>query len=293
MSFSAEVKAELSKVINTNKHCRNSELAAMFQYGGEMGRLSTDNYTIGFQSENKNVIKKGFTLLKKTFNIDFDKNISEQQLISFVKSINWLEEKVSDYLIKKDCCKRAYIRGAFLCIGSVSDPTKGYHLEFVCADEEQAVYLKQLIATFSIEGKIIERKEHYVLYFKESAQIIGLFNVMEAHISQHKIEELRSIKEVRNTVNRRINCEMANINKMVSAASKQKADIELIEQAQGISSLPDSLYDIAILRLEYPDITLKELGELLEPPVGKSGVNHRLRKIADIADKIREQQYNG
>lgn len=290
MSFSAQVKEELANILGNHKHCRKAELVGMFQYGGQIGRLESDCYTVGFHSENAEVLKKGFTLLSKTFNISIDKNLSEKELFSFLEEMNSIERQSLENVTNRTCCKRAFIRGAFLAAGSMSDPEKGYHLEFVCEEMEQARLLHNLIATFGIETKIMERKLHYVVYMKEGAAIVDLLNVMEAHIALMELENLRIIKEMRNSVNRRVNCETANINKTVSAAAKQVEDIRYIEAHKGLSSLPDNLYEMALIRLEHPEAALKELGELLDPPVGKSGVNHRLRKISEFADKLREKE---
>lgn len=289
MSFSKRVKEELSGLWSNHKHCRNAELVALFHYGGQIGRVESDAYTLGFHSENEEVLKKGFTLLSKAFNINMDKNLSESELFAFLEQVNKVEEETLENITKKNCCKRAFIRGAFMAVGSMSDPEKGYHLEFVCEEEEQAKLLHNIIASFGIDTKIVERKEHYIVYMKEGTAIVDLLNVMEAHISLMELENLRILKEMRNSINRRVNCETANINKTVSAATKQVEDIRYIEAKKGLNSLPDSLYEMAIVRLEHPDAALKELGELLVPPVGKSGVNHRLRKISEYADRLREK----
>ncbi len=289
MSFSAKVKEELANVWSNHRHCRKAELVGLFHYGGQIGRLESDCYAIGFHSENAEVLKKGFTLLSKAFNIKADQNMSEAQLFSFLKQVNTIEKETLENITNQSCCKRAFIRGAFLAIGSMSDPEKGYHLEFVCEEEEQAKLLHNVIASFEIETKIMERKDHYVVYMKEGSAIVDLLNVMEAHISLMELENLRILKEMRNSINRRVNCETANINKTVSAAAKQVEDIRYIEAQKGLSSLPDTLYEMALVRLEHPDAALKELGELLVPPVGKSGVNHRLRKISEYAEKLREK----
>lgn len=288
ISFSAKVKSELAGVLGNHKHCRKAELAGMFQYGGQLGRVESDCYTVGFHTENAEVLKKGFTLLKKIFNIDIDENLSEQQLFAFLERMDAVEQESLENVTNRSCCKRAFIRGAFLAAGSISDPEKGYHLEFVCEEEEQARFLHNIIATFDIETKILERKQHFVVYMKEGAALVDLLNVMEAHVALMELENLRVLKEMRNAVNRRVNCETANINKTVNAATKQVEDIQYIEKHKGLASLPDTLYEMARVRLEYPEATLKELGEMLIPPVGKSGVNHRLRKISEYAEKLRE-----
>ena len=290
ISFSAKVKSELVGILGNHKHCRKAEITGMFQYGGQLGRVERDCYAVGFHTENAEVLKKGFTLLRKTFNIDTDKNLSEQQLFAFLEQMDAAWAESLEHVANRSCCKRAFIRGVFLAVGSISDPEKGYHLEFVCEDEEQARFLRSMIATFDIETRVLERKEHYVVYLKEGTSIVDLLNVMEAHVALMELENLRILKEMRNTVNRRVNCETANINKTVNAAAKQVEDILYIEEHKGLVSLPDTLYEMARVRLDNPDATLKELGEILVPPVGKSGVNHRLRKISEYADKLRDRE---
>ena len=174
-----------------------------------------------------------------------------------------------------------------MAAGSISDPNKSYHFEIVCHTLEQAQQLKELMEFFETEPKIVERKERMVVYLKEGSQIVDLLNVMEAYVSLMNLENVRILKEMRNSVNRKVNCETANINKTVSAAVKQIEDIRLIEQKKGFHNLNEGLAEIAELRLQYPEATLKELGMMLNPQVGKSGVNHRLRKLSEIADELR------
>lgn len=287
MSFSHEVKEELEKHISPARHCQMAELAALMNFSGQFGRDGDGNYTIGFQTENETVIRKGFTLLKKTFNIDVDSVIDEDKMQELHHKFGDLSRPVDPLLLKNSCCQRAFIRGAFLSIGSVSAPEKGYHLEFVCTDEAKANQLRSIMQNFDIEAKIVLRKKYYVVYMKEGKAIVDLLNVMEAHVALMNLENLRIIKEVRNSVNRRVNCEAANITKTVNAASRQIEDILLIRDACGLENLPENLRQMAEVRLEYPEAPLKELGELLDPPVGKSGVNHRLRKLSEMAEKFR------
>ncbi len=287
MSFSHDVKEELAGHISSARHCQIAELAAMLHFSGQYGRDSEGNFTIGFQTENETVVKKGFTLLKKTFTIDTDVVIGEEKMQELYHKFGDLSQPADELLVKNACCRRAFIRGAFLCVGSVSAPEKGYHLEFVCTNEEKAKQLQALIQSFDIEAKIILRKKYYVVYMKEGRAIVDLLNVMEAHVALMNLENLRIIKEVRNSVNRRVNCEAANISKTVNAASRQIEDILLLKERYGLENLSENLREMAQVRLEYPEAPLKELGELLEPPVGKSGVNHRLRKLSEMADKLR------
>ena len=166
---------------------------------------------------------------------------------------------------------------------------RNYHFEIACISSEKAAQIKELFEFFGLEAKIVLRKKYYVVYLKEGAMISDTLNIMEAHIALMKFENVRILKDVRNSVNRRVNCEAANINKTVSAARKQIEDIEYIKNTVGLERLSENLRDIAYARLEEPDATLKELGEKLSSPVGKSGVNHRLRKLSQIAQDIREK----
>ena len=197
---------------------------------------------------------------------------------------------MKNLVVQNPCCRRAFIRGAFLAAGSLSDPEKFYHFEIVCASEEKAKQLQAMIATFSIDAKIVVRKKYFVVYIKEGSQIVEILGVMEAHLSLMDLENIRILKEMRNSVNRQVNCETANINKTVSAAVKQLGDITYIRDTVGLDYLPETLAEIAQVRLDRPDATLKELGESLDPQVGKSGVNHRLRKISTIAENLRAQK---
>lgn len=305
MSFSGIVKEELAAQISPARHCQLAELAALIHF---CGNRCEGNRHIALETENEAVVRKCFTLLKKTFNIETvvipSKNmLGKSRILSddeveakVIQALHLTDETgtglalnapVNVLLIKNSCCMRAYLRGSFLCIGSMSDPEKGYHLEFVCNKRSQAEQLQNIIQEFQIEAKIIKRKKYDVVYLKEGAGIVDLLNVMEAHVSLMNLENLRIVKEMRNSINRRVNCETANISKTVTAASKQIEDIVLIRDRYGFENLPDNLRQMAEIRLEYPDAALKELGEHLEPPVGKSGVNHRLRRLSEIADRIR------
>lgn len=288
MSFSHDVKEELAQQISAARHCQIAELAAMLHFCGQYGCDNKGNFTIGFQTENETVVKKGFTLLEKTFSIDTDAIISEEKMQELYQKFGDLDRPADVLLVKNACCRRAFIRGAFLCIGSITTPEKGYHLEFVCANEEKARQLQSLIQSFDIEAKIVLRKKYFVVYLKEGNAIVDLLNVMEAHVALLNLENLRVLKEMRNSINRRVNCETANISKTVNAATRQIEDILLLKERYGLENLPQNLRQMAQVRLEYPDTSLKELGELLEPPVGKSGVNHRLRKLSEMADKLRQ-----
>ena len=147
-----------------------------------------------------------------------------------------------------------------------------------------------MIRSFDMDAKIVPRKKSFVVYLKEGSQIVDILNIMEAHVSLMELENVRILKEMRNSVNRKVNCETANINKTVSAAVKQLEDITYLRDRIGFENMPEALVEAALARLSNPDATLKELGESLTPPVGKSGINHRLRKLSEMAEKARQEQ---
>lgn len=307
MSFSSDVKSELSEYFEPNRHCSISELSAIILYDGLIF-LKDDKFSLKFQSENKPILKKCFTILSNVFKINSeivfennknytifieDDNIARKILFStgFLDANGNRGNFVNPLVYSSLCCKRAYIRGCFLCRGSLCNPEKNYHLEFVNNDIHNAKVLMNIINSFEIESKIVERKGHYVVYIKDGEQIVDMLNIMNAHKSLMNLENVRILKDVRNNVNRIVNCETANLNKVVSASVKHREAIEYIAQTIGFDKLPAQLKQMAEIRLEYPDSSLKELGEMLNPPVGKSGVNHRLKKIAAIADSLREDIY--
>lgn len=312
MSFSGNVKDELAGHVNMARHCQIAELAAILQFCGEIAKNESGENVLYIRAENEAVVKKCFTLLRKTFNIDTstiknDENcrlkLEHSTICVFDSELVWdifqalklvgdngifygFEEPVNPLLIKNSCCRRAFLRGVFLCVGSMSDPAKGYHLELVTDNERKAFQIQQIIREFELDAKIIRRKKYFVVYLKEGSNIVDFLNICEAHVSLMQFENERIVKEMRNSINRRVNCETANISKTVNAAAKQISDIEKIRDRIGFSNLPQNLREMAIVRMEYPDASLKELGQYLVPPVGKSGVNHRLRKLGEIADEM-------
>lgn len=192
-------------------------------------------------------------------------------------------------VIQKDCCKKAFLRGIFLATGSVSDPSKAYHFEIVVRNKDMAASVQEVMQSFLLDAKVVKRKKYYIVYLKEGAMIVDMLKIMEASVNLMDMENVLILKEMRNDINRRVNCETANIKKTVNAARRQIDDILYIEKKKGLKYLSDSLRQIAELRLEEPDANLVELGEMLNPPVSKSGVNHRLRKISEIANRLRKE----
>ena len=312
MSFSGNVKEELSHQMAQARHCQIAELAALISMCGAVVITPGEKYRIKIHTEKIAVARKCFTLVTKTFNIRTDISVrrnlekgsetymlvirEHEDALRILQATKLIGEREDAYsalhivdpiLVQQPCCKRAFLRGAFLAAGSMSDPNKAYHFEIVCVSPERAEQLQALIRTFGLDAKTVQRKKHYIVYIKEGAQIVDMLNIMEAHVSLMNLENIRILKEMRNSVNRKVNCETANINKTVNAAVKQIEDIRLIEQKKGFHNLNEGLAEIAELRLQYPEATLKELGMMLNPQVGKSGVNHRLRKLSEIADELR------
>ena len=315
MSFSGKVREELAGSVSPARHCQIAELAAFIGLCGTVVINSFDQCSIKIHSENLLVARKVFTLIEKTFNIRTDisvrRNVVKQsvsyavivrrhedalRVLQATKMISGQQNGAEDARVfnplvyQQVCCRRAFLRGAFQAAGSMSDPTKSYHFEIVCFSREAAEQIRDVMCGFELDAKIVPRKKSFVVYLKEGSQIVDILNVMEAHVSLMELENVRILKEMRNTVNRRVNSETANINKTVSAAVKQVEDITYLRDTVGFDNMPDNLVEAAMARLDNPDATLKELGESLDPPVGKSGINHRLRRLSEMADRVRQEQ---
>ena len=311
MSFSLEIKEELETRIDTAKHCQIAEFAAIMAFCGKVRRRAGGLMGLELTTENEVVRRKvvelaikAFSASEESFEVEYEgKNnriihifINDEKLIAkILMAIKWCDDNftvvepvfVNHRIIQKECCKRAFIRGAFLAAGSISDPNKSYHYEIVCEYEEDAVQMQELLKFFNLDAKIIQRKRNYVTYIKEGNNITDVLNIMGAFVSQMKLYNVMILKGMRNDVNRKVNCETANLNKTIEAAVKQIRDIEYVRDTVGLESLSDGLREVAEIRLKNPDMKLKDIGELLNPPVGKSGVNHRLRKISELAQKLR------
>jgi hypothetical protein len=319
MSFSLDVKKELSEHISNGAHCRIAELAALISMCGSVLIDEKNSYSIHIRTETKPTADKVRKLLWKTFGIDteivernnaysksgktYTLTVSDdeksKQILQATKLINQqgeIEENFSltnNVVIKKDCCKRAFIRGAFMAAGSISNPNKAYHFEIKCNSNKKSEQLIKLLENFNIDAKMVARKGSYVVYIKEGEGIVDALNVMEAHVALMEMENIRILKGMSNYYNRQVNCETANIKKTVTTSVRQIEDINYIIKNRGIDFLPEKLQDIAIVRIEHTEASLQELGKLLEPPLGKSGVNHRLRKICQIAEDLRNNPQGG
>jgi cell division protein WhiA len=315
MSFSAKVKSEVCRIGELTREEAKAELAAVMKASGTLSLGSNKQLSFRVTTENPSIARRMFKLLKQYFNIhtkllvkksnSFKKNniymvviteemgvrslLKEMGVLSSSEGIISLDYGIPMVLLENDDCKKAYIRGSFLGGGSISNPEKTYHVEFVTHNLDYAEELSRLINSYSISSKVIQRKGSYIIYIKEGEQIVDLLNIIGAHTSLLELENVRIMKEMRNNVNRLVNCETANLSKTVNAAIRQVESIKLIQEELGLQRLPKNLREIAELRLVYPDESLKELGDLLSPPVGKSGVNHRLRRIEKIAEELRKE----
>ena len=298
MSFSLNVKKELVSSIPNARHCRIAELAAVTA----MSAVSRDG-RIELSSENETVNECFAALFKKLTGKDPERETAVEKAGRKKTCVTELTEKETEELkkllklqdgllpgkvvVQQTCCKRAFLKGAFIACGSISNPEKDYHLEFVLDDREKAALTAELITSFGIEAKIVNRKKYNVVYLKDGEHIVDVLNIMGAHVSLMELENVRIVKEMRNSINRRVNCEAANIGKTIAAATRQIEDIQFLNDTVGLDSLSDELRTTALLRLEFPDASLAELGEKHDRRVGRSGVNHRLQKLSDMAERLR------
>ncbi|MCR5418758.1 MAG: DNA-binding protein WhiA [Lachnospiraceae bacterium] len=307
MSFSSRIKEELSSQIPPARHCQLAELSAMSLCLGKFGYDDQEDPGFVISTENAYAARKYFTLFQKSLKVGIGVSVRTQpkkdrmsyqlftggqesamQLLRLKGSTGEFRTTVDQRLCKSSCCKRACLRGYFLCLGSMSSPESGYHLELATPSRETADQILELMGAFSLEGKYVKRKKYHVVYLKGGEGIADFLKVIGAPKALLEFENTRIYKDMRGRVNRKVNCEAANITKTVTAAARQVEDIRLIDRMQGLDTLSSSLRQMALLRLEMPEASLEELGKMSDPPVGKSGVNHRLRKLSQLADSLRE-----
>jgi len=293
-----------------------SELAGVIRIGGVISLSDSGGISISITTENAAFARRVFSITKNFFKVypqiiirkgkKLKKHTSYIVVISSSLGVHeFLENiglnlqivnssKINNKFYKlnfpemKTCCKRAYLRGTFLAGGSISDPEKTYHLEITNHSMESAHEVSSLMKDFGLNPKIIKRKSSYITYLKEGEDLVDFLNITGAHAALLEMENVRILKEMRNNVNRLVNCETANLDKTVNASVRQIENIKYISEHIGFDKLPKGLREIAELRLKYRDASLKELGEMLDPPLGKSGVNHRLRKLDRLVQQDRE-----
>lgn len=308
MSFASETKKELTQ-IEADNHCMKAEVSALIRMNGSLS-FANKQLSLDVQTENAAIARRLYTIMKKLYPYNVELLVRKKmrlkknnvyicrvregarELLIDLEIISddfQFNHTISRELIKKGGQKRAYLRGAFLAGGSVNNPeTSAYHLEIYSLYKEHGEALMDLMNEFELNAKTIERKKGFVTYLKEAEKISDFLNIVGAHQAMMKFEDVRILRDMRNSVNRIVNCETANLNKTIGAALRQVENIRFIENSIGLDQLPEKLREIARLRVEYQDVTLKELGEMVSSgTVSKSGVNHRLRKIDEIADALR------
>lgn len=314
MSFSTDAKNELARIDLGNHNLDIAELSAIVRLSGSIQFMGSMQIGLKITTELNSIARRVFKILKEQFGINTSITVNKNQMLkknnSYVLTVTpemgagnllvklGILEKENSFITRNDISNKvvkepedahAYVRGAFLGGGSINDPEKNYHMEFVTNNEDYAFELSDLINSMGFNSKIIARKNNYVVYLKESEQISDLLAIMGATNAMFALQNTKIMKEMRNNVNRIVNCETANLSKTVDAAVRQVESILIIQKTIGISKLPKNLQELATLRLEYEDLSLKELGEMLHPPIGKSGVNHRFKKIEEIASKYRDE----
>jgi len=313
MSFAADTKNELTRIEIEKKCCMLAEIAGFVRVCGSVKLGGSGKIAIVTTTENPAIARRYKKLIKEYFNINADLEIgqgsspkkgrsyllkippeerSEQILretgiLTVREGLNCISDGIYEWLIKTKCCKKAYLRGVFQGAGTISDPEKGYHIEIVCNTETLAGDIRKLINSFiDLHAKTTQRKKNYVVYVKESGQITDILNIMGAHSHLLAFENVKIKKEMRNKANRVLNCDNANLDKTISASERQIGSIRKIESKKGLSILPEKLYGVALARLENPEVSLMELAALMEPPLKKSSVNNRLKKIEEIAKTL-------
>lgn len=308
MSFASETKKELTN-LELKPCCVKAELAALIRMNGSLS-FSNRHIVLDIQTENAAIARRIYTLIKRQYEVTVELLVRKKMRLKknnvyivrlnenargILEDLDILGENftfirhISKDLVKKKCCRRSYIRGAFLAGGSVNNPeTSSYHLEIFSLYKEHNDSLCELMNTFQLNSKTLERKKGFITYLKEAEKITEFLNIIGAHQALLRFEDVRIVRDMRNSVNRLVNCETANLNKTIGAALRQVENIKYIDERIGLDSLPDKLREIARLRVEYQDVTLKELGEMVSSgTISKSGINHRLRKLDEIAEQLR------
>lgn len=313
MSFASEIKKELT-TIESDGDAQKAELAALVRMNGVVS-VSGERYYLDVQTENAAIARRIYSLIKANYEVPLEVLVRKKMKLKKNNVyIIRLKERVRDFLtdleifkephqiirtispsiFQDENRKRAYLRGAFLAGGSINNPeTSSYHLEIYNYHEEHNTSLSELLNTFGLRSKTLERKHGYIVYVKEAEKITDFLSIIGAFNAVFKFEDVRIVRDMRNSVNRLVNCETANLNKTIGAAFRQIENIKLIDRTIGLDQLPEKLQEIAYLRLEHEDVSLKDLGELVESgKISKSGVNHRLKRIDEIAEKIRQGEWS-
>ncbi|MFA5289923.1 MAG: DNA-binding protein WhiA [Candidatus Izemoplasmatales bacterium] len=314
MSFSTDVKTELTHLSNANC-CNRAELSALFHIGGSM-ELNSEGLHVLFQSSHLGVIRKAVSLIKSLYSVEI--TLTSKKQIKFKKhdmyviridqSVNRILQELSlmgrdgiffqdlsPEIVSNDCCKRAYLRGAFLAGGSLNRPeTATYHLEIQCFSEKQAHSLMHIANHYELKAKIAKNKRGFIVYLKEAEKIADFLRVTGATQALFMFEDNRIKRDFKNSINRVINCDIANERKALDAASQQLDHIKLIEDKLKPNQITKSMQEAIFLRKKYPESTLLELSyasqEFLKEPLSKSALNHRFRAIRDLANRLQIEE---
>lgn len=304
MSFSTDVKNEIARLEGERGCCQKAELFGLLRMSGSVS-LRGRNMGIHFTTENAALARRVLQLMKANFSVQTEVVITRSRRLKknnryqvrvlpseeVRKALSDLQllappEEGRVQLLRKVCCRKAFLRGVFLAGGSVSKPISDYHLELVCENEELAELIQKIMHGFSLPVKTTERKQDYIVYLKEGNAITSFLSIIGAVNSLLEFENIRVVKDMRNNVNRLVNCETANLNKIVHASVRQVACIKYIAAKRGLQSLPALLEEAARLRLNHADASVAELAALCESNIGKSGFNHRLQKLEKIAKEL-------
>lgn len=310
MSYASQVKKELTG-LTVHKDNAQAELMALIRMNGSLG-IANQQMVLSVQTESPAIARRIYSLLKDFYNVESEivvrrkmklkkNNTYVVRLRYHVKELLtelWIldgfhiMERVPVQLLKNDLMIQSYLRGAFLAGGSVNNPeTSRYHLEIYSLYEEHNEMIAEMINHFQLNARTTARRSGYIVYLKEAEKIADFLQLIGATNSMLEFENIRIVRDMRNSVNRLVNCENANMDKVANAANKQVANIQFIDQHVGLNNIPEKLREIAMTRLAHPEVSLKELGELVPGgPISKSGVNHRLRKLNAYADKIKSGQ---
>jgi DNA-binding protein WhiA len=308
-SFSGETKNELARVVPGNRCCQVAELSALLRLNGRLELTGNNRKTLCITTENAGIARKSFKLFKALFEFPltvvmetkrrFNTNryylvnahLDEQHItilneLGIIDDENHLVYGVERGIVRKRCCKRTYMRGVFLARGSVSKPGGSYHLEMVFPTYELARSVQRVGESLGIKLRLTERKKTFLLYLKDSDQIVDFIRLIGANYALLEFENVRVYKSMKNQVNRQVNCETANLEKTLEASWRQVENIRRLIDRYTVEGLPENLRELAVLRLDYPDSSLKELGEMLSPPLSKSGVAYRMKKLEQLSEGL-------
>lgn len=295
MTFSTETKNALCKVTSETWCCKRSELAALVCFAASHRRG-----VLKFNIENKNIADRIRALVQEVTLTDrvclqapkkdggwYTVSVEGEDAKSLLRAVGVKDTlEPNDLRLDIECCAASFLRGAFLGGGSVADPEKNYHIEFVTTNPKVADFLTELLAACGYIAGLAVRKNHFVVYMKDSEAIAELLGRIGAGMTMMDFYNIKIEREVRNRVNRQMNCDSANLTKTMNAAQRQIAAIQKIERIIGLEALPPQLAEMAAVRMENPELSLQELAATLSPPIGKSGANHRLAKLLEIADSL-------